>query len=203
MGADTVFDAPDRDTIPDPTAVRFGLGVDNTLISNGMPGVRSQPSEIGYYANSAICGVGTSLADKCADQLGVTLNKALFGGSFAVTFFYGLEQSGETLKVELLRNGVLQDSPVYGPAVTGSYDGTNPGLVSFDLENVYWDEIRFIGDSTNVADLGLPGGVHLRRPHARARRRQRHRFPSTKISSKGNWFMFNSYPGDVCWGELL
>ena len=23
---------------------------------------------------------------------------------------------------------------------------------------------------------------------------------STKISSKGNWFMFNSYPEDVCWG---
>ena len=35
---------------------------------------------------------------------------------------------------------------------TGSYDGTNPGLASFDLPNVYWDEIRFIGDNADVAD---------------------------------------------------
>ena len=96
--------------------------------------------------------IGTVLADKCADQLGVTLDKSLYGGSFEVTFFYGSEQSGETLKVELYRNGVLQDSSVYGPASTGSYDGTNPGRVSFTLPNVYWDEIRFIGNSANVAD---------------------------------------------------
>ena len=130
----------------------FGLGVDNTLITNGMPGVSSQPSEIGYYGNAEICGDGKALADKCADQLGVTLGKSLFGGSFEVTFFYGTEQSGETLKVELFRNGVLQDSSVYGPATTGSYDGTNPGRVSFDLPDVYWDEIRFIGDDATVAD---------------------------------------------------
>ena len=74
-GADPVFDAPDRDTILDPDGGPFGLGVDNTLITNGMQGVSSQPSEIGYYGNPAICGVGTVLADKCADQLGVTLDK--------------------------------------------------------------------------------------------------------------------------------
>ena len=43
------------------------------------PGVSSQPSEIGYYGNAAICGDGTVLADKCADQLGVKLDKSLHG----------------------------------------------------------------------------------------------------------------------------
>ena len=92
------------------------------------------------------------LEASCADRSASRSTRTLFGGSFEVTFFYGSEQSGETLKVELYRNGVLQDSSVYGPAGTGSYDGTDPGRVSFTLENVYWDEIRFIGNSANVED---------------------------------------------------
>ena len=116
-----------------------------------------------------------------------------------MTFFYGSEQSGETLKVELYRNGVLQDSSVYGPANTGSYDGTNPGRASFDLPNVYWDEIRFIGDNENVADAtdflvesisGVADRPELGGDSATG--------SGTKIPSKGgNWFMFNSYPEDV------
>ena len=199
-GTDDVFDAPDRDTIgPNPApALGFGLGVDNTKISSANPGVSSQPSEIGYYGNAAICGDGTVLADKCADQLGVTLDKSLYGGSFEVTFFYGEEQSGETLKVELLLNGVPAASSLYGPATTGSYDGTNPGRASFNLPNVYWNEIRFIGNSAAVADAsdflvesisGVSNRAELGGDSATGS-------SSTKISSKGNWFMFNSYPAD-------
>ena len=40
-GADPVFDAPDRDSIG--PVGPFGLGVDNTLIFNGQPGVTSRP----------------------------------------------------------------------------------------------------------------------------------------------------------------
>ena len=201
-GADAVFDALDRDTIGAHTDGPFGLGVDNTLIANGNPGVSSKPSEIGYYGNAAICGDGTVLADKCADQLGVKLGKSLYGGSFEVTFFYGDEQSGETLIVELYRNNVLVDSDDYGPANTGEYSNTNSGRASFDLPNKYWDEIRFIGDDANVADATdflVESVSGYERPELGG---DTATGSGTKIASKGNWFMFNSYPaefaGDNC-----
>jgi hypothetical protein len=200
-GTDSIFDAPDRDTIG-PAGGPFGLGVDNTKISNGMPGVTSQPSEIGYYGNAAICGDGMALADKCADQLAVELGKSLYGGSFEVTFFYGSEQSGETLKVELLRDGVEQDSSVYGPANTGEYSSTNPGRHEFTLPNVYWDEIRFIGDNANVADATdflVESVSGYDRPELGGATATG---SGTRIPSKGgNWFMYNTYPevgGDNC-----
>jgi hypothetical protein len=203
-GADNVFDATDRDTIGGRTDGPFGLGVDNTLLTNGMPGVTSYPSEIGYYGNAAICGEGMILADKCADQLAVTLSKALYGGSFQVTFFYGSEQSGETLRVELYRNGILQDSRVYGPAPTGAYSSTNPGRWTFDLPNFYWDEIRFIGDDANVADAtdflveyvsGLPDRPEFV-PDATATGAD-----GTQIITTKNWFMYNVYTGGhQCFG---
>jgi hypothetical protein len=202
-GTDSIFDAPDRDTIGGRTDGPFGLGVDNTLISNGMPGVTSQPSEIGYYANAGICGEGKVLGANCADQLGVKLDKPLYGGNFEVTFFYGQEQTGETLKVELLRDGVQQDSSVYGPANTGEYSSTNPGRAPFDLPDVYWDEIRFIGDDANVADATdflVESVSGYDRPELGG---DTATGSGTRISSKGgNWFMYNSYPeangGDNC-----
>ena len=199
-GADPVFDATDRDTIG-PAGGPFGLGVDNTLISNGMPGVTSQPSEIGFYGNAAICGEGTVLADNCADQLVVTLGtKSLYGGSFDVTFLYGPEQSGETLRVALYRNGVLQDSTVYGPVNNGSYPAT-AGEATFNLPDVYWDEIRFIGDDAAVADATdflVESVSGYDRPELGG---DSATGSGTKILSKGNWFMYNSYPetgGDNC-----
>jgi len=194
-GADPVFDATDRDTIG-PAGGPFGLGVDNTLISNGMPGVTSQPSEIGYYGNAAICGDATVLADNCADQLRVTLGgKSLYGGSFDVTFLYGPEQSGETLRVALYRGGVLQDSTVYGPVNNGSYPAT-AGEATFNLPGVYWDEIRFIGDNANVADATdflVESVSGYDRPELGG---DSATGSGTKIASKGNWFMYNSYLAD-------
>jgi hypothetical protein len=197
-GADNVFDATDRDTIgPTPPPGGFGLGVDNTLISNGMPGVTSHPSEIGYYGNAAICGEGMVLANNCADQLAVTLSKALYGGSFDVTFLYGPEQSGESLKAELYRNGVLQDSTIYGPVNNGSYPAT-AGEATFTLPNVYWDEIRFIGNDAGVADAtdflvesisGLPDRPEFV-PGATATGAGP---DGTQILNKGSWFMYNTY----------
>lgn len=198
-GADNVFDATDRDTIGPalpPGSSGFGLGVDNTLLTNGMPGVTSYPSEIGYYGNAAICGEGMVLANNCADQLAVTLSKALYGGSFDVTFLYGPEQSGESLKAELYRNGVLQDSTIYGPVNNGSYPAT-AGEATFTLPNVYWDEIRFIGNDAGVADAtdflvesisGLPDRPEFV-PGATATGN------GTAILNKGSWFMYNQYTG--------
>ena len=195
-GADDVFDATDRDTIgPTPPPGGFGLGVDNTLISNGMPGVTSHPSEIGYYGNAAICGEGTVLANNCADQLAVTLDKDLYGGSYQVTFLYGPEQSGENLRVELYRNGALQYSHVDGPVNNGSYPATD-GSATFKLPDVYWDEIRFIGNDAGVADAtdflveyisGLPDRPEFV-PGATATG------AGTQIQAK-NWFMYNQYTG--------
>ena len=191
-GADNVFDATDRDTIGPPGGP-FGLGVDNTLISNGMPGVTSYPSEIGYYGTTC-AWAGSPLAGNCADQLAVTLDKDLYGGSFKVTFLYGPEQSGETLRAELYRNGVLQDSSIYGPVNNGSYPAT-AGEATFNLPNVYWDEIRFIGDNANVADAtdflveyisGLPDRPEFV-PGATATG------VGATILPKGNWFMSNHY----------
>lgn len=198
--ADARFDAPDRDTIGGRTDGPFGLGVDNTLIQNGNPGVTSKPSEIGYYGNPAICGDGKVLANNCADELAVTLDKSLYGGSFQVTFFYGSEQAGETLRVELYRNGVLQDSSVYGPAPTGSYSAVNPGRWTFDLPDFYWDEIRFVGVAANVADASdflveFVSGYD--RPELGG---DTATGSGTRILPKGTWFMYNEYtgPGNTC-----
>ncbi len=89
----------------------------------------------------------------------------------------------------------MQHTRTYGPATNGSYDGTNPGLASFDLPHVYWDEIRFIGDNANVADAtdflvesisGLPDRPELGGDTATG--------SGTKIPVKGgNWFMYNNY----------
>ena len=197
-GADNVFDATDRDTIGGRTDGPFGLGVNNTLLNTSMPGISSYPSEIGYYATTCAWS-GSPLAGNCADQLAVTLSKALYGGSFQVTFFYGSEELGETLSLELYRNGALQYSHVYGPASTGAYSSTNPGRATFNLPNLYWDEIRFIGDNANVADAtdflveyvsGLPDRPEFV-PDATATGN------GTKIlpTSKSNWFMWNQYTG--------
>ena len=94
--ADPVFDAPDRDTICCPLDAPFGLGVDNSLISRGDPGVSSIPSEIGFYRTTCDWS-GSPLGDNCADELRVKLSKVVNGGSVVVSFFYGSEQSGETL----------------------------------------------------------------------------------------------------------
>ena len=111
------------------------------------------------------------------------------------------EQSGETVKVELYRGGVLQDSNVYGPVDTGDYPAS-AGRHEFNLPNVYWDEIRFIGDDANVADatdflVEFISGYD--RPELGGDSATGY---GDRILPKGNWFMYNSYPetgGDNCY----
>ena len=151
-GPDPVFDATDRDTVCCGASAPFGLGVMNTLISNGQPGVTSKPSEIGFYQNPAICGDGKPLGNHCSDALHVNLDQAVTGGNVKVAFFYGSEQAGETLQVELYNNGIMVAGATQGPAGNGAYGGGNPGFYTFPLGDVCWDEIRFLGDNANVAD---------------------------------------------------
>ena len=118
-GVDAVFDAPDRDGLSRGT---LGLGVDNTLIKNGDSGVSSKPSEIGYYQNSNICGDGKALGANCGDELRVGLDQGVYGGAVEVSLFYGSEESGETLAVQLYRDDVLVYDSVEGPANNGSFN---------------------------------------------------------------------------------
>ena len=74
-GVDDVFDAPDRDTILDPDGGPFGLGVDNTLISNGSRVSRPSPPRSATTATRRSAVPEWSWQDNCADQLGVTLDK--------------------------------------------------------------------------------------------------------------------------------
>jgi hypothetical protein len=163
-GADSVFDAVDRDTLL-PVAAPYGLGVSNTLIWSGLPGVSSVPSEIGYYGNPGVCGTGQELGANCADELRVKLDQAVTGGSVDVSFFYGSEQAGELLQVELWSGGVLVASSTEGPANNGVYGPTNPGFYTFALaEDICWDEIRFIGHSavvTDASDILVEGMANL------------------------------------------
>lgn len=151
-GPDPVFDATDRDTVCCGASAPFGLGVMNTLISNGQPGVTSKPSEIGFYQNPAICGDGKPLGNHCSDALHVNLDQTVTGGNVKVAFFYGSEQAGETLQVELYNNGIMVAGATQGPAGNGAYGGGNPGFYTFPLGDVCWNEIRFLGDNANVAD---------------------------------------------------
>lgn len=150
-GVDAVFDAPDRDGLSRGT---LGLGVDNTLIKNGNPGVSSKPSEIGYYQNSNICGVGKVLGENCGDELRVGLDQQVYGGTVEVSLFYGAEESGETLVVQLYRDDVLVYDSVKGSANNGSFNSPplNQGKFTFELGAACWDEIRFLGDERIVND---------------------------------------------------
>lgn len=150
-GVDAVFDAPDRDGLSRGT---LGLGVDNTPIKNGDSGVSSKPSEIGYYQNSNICGDGKALGANCGDELRVGLDQGVYGGAVEVSLFYGSEESGETLAVQLYRDDVLVYDSVEGPANNGSFNSPalNPGKFTFELGDTCWDEIRFLGDERIVND---------------------------------------------------
>lgn len=157
VGPSYMLDATERDNHPVSSVFAsppFGLGVGNTLISLGMPGVTSQPWEIGFYGNAAICGPGMVLGENCADEFGVVLDTAVQGGHAATTFFYGSsEQDGESLQVYLYNDGVLVDSSTQASDVSGVYGQGDPGYYAFDLPaDLCWDEIRFIGDYSNVND---------------------------------------------------
>ena len=151
-GPDNNFDAVDRDSICCGASGLKGIGVDNTLIVKDDPGVTSIPSEIGYYGNTDICGTGKALGDNCADELRVVLDQAVNGGSVKASFFYAGEQNGETLRVKLYNSSVLVYSAIVDAVGNGSYDGVKPGFYTFSLDDVCWDEIRFLGDDNNVAD---------------------------------------------------
>jgi ABC transporter len=111
-----VFDASDRDGMIGDGTYKYGIGVNNTAIHYGDPGVNSEPSEIGYYGNESL-----PLGDDRADALTVALNKDVVGGSVDVSFFYaGEADHPEQLKYELWDNGVR----VSEAEVTASGNGT-------------------------------------------------------------------------------
>lgn len=145
-GADGVFDATDRDSF---FGGGWGIGVNNTLIANGDPGVTSIPSEIGFYGNA---GLGDELGGNRADALILEFDQDVELVSFQTSFFYSAEQSGEILEYELYDDGALVGGETVAADGTGAFsDG--PGVFDYTVESSpAFDEIRFVGSASAVSD---------------------------------------------------
>lgn len=148
-GPDPMFDATDRDNLINGDTL-FGIGVNNTAISSGNPGVTSIPSEIGYYGKTpdSFFPDGSKV-----DSLTVALGEDVTGVNAKVSFFYSSETPGEQFKYQLLDDGNVVAEELVTASGTGSFSSSNPGLFSFNLNNtVQFDAITFNGFDANVAD---------------------------------------------------
>jgi hypothetical protein len=144
-----IFDATDRDGLV--SGGPFGIGVLNTTINNGDPGVTSVPSEIGFYGNTPLSYFPDGSQQ---DILDVQFNKDMTGGSVTVSFFYAGEAGNpEALQYQLLDNGVVVDTETITSSGNGAYSSSNPGFFTFNLDSgIKFDEIKFLGDDAHVAD---------------------------------------------------